>query len=572
MPDLAELGRFIPALRRHTPDEAPIQDEPEVDRYRLFAAVTRLLAFVAREHSVVLILDDLQWADASTVLLLAHMLQDPDPVKLLVVATMRDSEELGDELLDLLARLRRQPSMERIALAGLDAEETEALVLAREGTRHQRRDDPTSACGHRRQPVLHRGDAARAAELGVPEGVKVMISRRLARLDELTVQVVTAASVVGREFRLEVLEALIDAAGGAAHLRPGGGDRRRADPRGRGRRGPLRVRARAGAGGAVRAQSAARRVRAHYAIAQALEGLAPRFALPPAELAHHYSESRHLDRDRARRSTTPSPRPSRPRPRSRGSRRPGTTGRAPGGRRARRAPLRAAARAGQRRVAVRASRGAGHVRARRRCWPGAPSARRRWRGRRWASPAATPRPGIVDRDGIALLEEALAPSTRPAPTPGRIARWAMLLSETSPQGEASPRRARARAAGRLAALRGRAGAHLRAQQGGAGDGAADRRPRGARGRAAEPARGAAAHLAPGRAARARRGDPRAGRAGRGARARGARAPLAHLRPARGRVDRGGARRARRAGAARRAAAPAALPALRARVGRSCGRR
>ena len=61
---------------------------------------------------MVLILDDLQWADASTVLLLSHMLQDPEPVKLLVVATMRETaEERGDELPDLLARLRRQPSL-----------------------------------------------------------------------------------------------------------------------------------------------------------------------------------------------------------------------------------------------------------------------------------------------------------------------------------------------------------------------------------------------------------------------------------------------------------------------------
>ena len=180
MPDLAELGRFIPALRRHTPDEAPIQDEPEVDRYRLFAAVTRLLAFVAREHSVVLILDDLQWADASTTLLLAHMLQDPDPVKLLVVATMRDSEELGDELLDLLARLRRQPSMEQIALAGLDAEETEALVLAREGAGISDETIRRLHADTDGNPFFIE-ELLRGGELGVPEGVKVMISRRLAR-------------------------------------------------------------------------------------------------------------------------------------------------------------------------------------------------------------------------------------------------------------------------------------------------------------------------------------------------------------------------------------------------------
>src|SRR5690349_1740988 len=206
MPDLAELGRFIPALRRHAPERAPISDEPEVDRYRLFAAVTRLLAFVAREHPVVLILDDIQWADASTVLLLSHMLQDPDPVKLLVVATMRETgEERSDELPELLTRLRRQPTFERIPLAGLDPAETEALVLAREG--HGFSDDQlrrlyadTDGNPFFVEELLRAGP-----ELGVPEGVKEMIARRLAHLDETAAQVLTVASVIGREFRLEVL-------------------------------------------------------------------------------------------------------------------------------------------------------------------------------------------------------------------------------------------------------------------------------------------------------------------------------------------------------------------------------
>ena len=109
-------------------------------------------------------------------------------------------------------------------------------------------------------------------------------------------QVVTAASVVGREFRLEVLEALIaqpverlisalEAAIDAGLIREVEDDVDRF------------VFAHALVREALyERQSAARRVRAHYAIAQALEGLAPRFVLPPAELAHHYSESRHLDR------------------------------------------------------------------------------------------------------------------------------------------------------------------------------------------------------------------------------------------------------------------------------------
>src|SRR5262249_29657845 len=84
--DIGELGRFIPALRRLVPEPPVISGDPEGDRYRLFSAVTRLLGFVARDRPVVLILDDLQWADASTVLLLSHLLHDPEPMQLFVLA------------------------------------------------------------------------------------------------------------------------------------------------------------------------------------------------------------------------------------------------------------------------------------------------------------------------------------------------------------------------------------------------------------------------------------------------------------------------------------------------------
>ena len=48
-----------------------------------------MLAFAARERPVVLILDDLHWADTSTTLLLGHLLQDAAPMRLLVLGTAR---------------------------------------------------------------------------------------------------------------------------------------------------------------------------------------------------------------------------------------------------------------------------------------------------------------------------------------------------------------------------------------------------------------------------------------------------------------------------------------------------
>ena len=85
-PELSELARLVPALRRHLPElRELIAEDGETRRYRLFEAVTRVLASIASGAPTVLILDDLQWADTSTALLLGHILQDVEATRLLVV-------------------------------------------------------------------------------------------------------------------------------------------------------------------------------------------------------------------------------------------------------------------------------------------------------------------------------------------------------------------------------------------------------------------------------------------------------------------------------------------------------
>src|ERR1700687_1146186 len=127
-----ELTRVIPELAKRVADLPPPQvAEAETERYLLFEAVTGLLSAASQEAPVVLILDDLQWSGTPELVLLKHVLRSTMPLRLLIVVTYRDSDlTRAHPLTSVLADLRREPGVERIALHGLDEPAVVALMTA----------------------------------------------------------------------------------------------------------------------------------------------------------------------------------------------------------------------------------------------------------------------------------------------------------------------------------------------------------------------------------------------------------------------------------------------------------
>jgi DNA-binding CsgD family transcriptional regulator/tetratricopeptide (TPR) repeat protein len=110
-----QLERLLPGVRTQSTADA------QTERHRLFQAVTTLLAAVTVDHPMVLIIDDLHWADAQTLSLLRHVARANDPTKLLVVVTFRDTgDEITDPLAGCLADLLRLDIVSRVRLQGLD--------------------------------------------------------------------------------------------------------------------------------------------------------------------------------------------------------------------------------------------------------------------------------------------------------------------------------------------------------------------------------------------------------------------------------------------------------------------
>jgi tetratricopeptide (TPR) repeat protein len=131
---------------------------------------------------------------------------------LLIVASFRDTER-PDDLVDLLAQLRREHVFESIVLRGL-AEADAAEMMASLGRQELSGSDSRALWEETRgnpfflEEMLRHLESRGAGERELPEGIREVIGRRLAALSEPTSQALTTAAVIGREFTLDLLGAV----------------------------------------------------------------------------------------------------------------------------------------------------------------------------------------------------------------------------------------------------------------------------------------------------------------------------------------------------------------------------
>src|SRR5262245_25306770 len=119
----AELVRLIPSIRTRCPDVAAAADQtldPEAARFRLFDAVIIFLRTVAATELLVIVFDDLHWADNESLLLLAFVARELHHQRLLVLGTYR-AAELGQAAPAARALGDLARASHRLGLAGLTA-------------------------------------------------------------------------------------------------------------------------------------------------------------------------------------------------------------------------------------------------------------------------------------------------------------------------------------------------------------------------------------------------------------------------------------------------------------------
>ncbi|MEV0079654.1 AAA family ATPase [Nocardia neocaledoniensis] len=174
-------------------------------RFRMFTEVADVLA---AEPGLLLVLEDLHWADPTSLALLTHVVTQTPRAALLIVGTAR--EPADDPLLDHQAEWLRAPHARALSVPGLTAPEVrywlEQLGLPIDlaaGLRDRTEGNPLLVRLIVESGVAERGCDAEAV-LAVP-GVRRLVLARLDRLDPVVVEVLGAASVLGERIDLDLL-------------------------------------------------------------------------------------------------------------------------------------------------------------------------------------------------------------------------------------------------------------------------------------------------------------------------------------------------------------------------------
>ena len=226
-----EIAKVMPQLRNLYDDIPPGLELPsEQERRYLFNSIGEFVERASSVTPLVVILDDLHWADEPSLALLESIARRLQEMPVVVLGTYRNMElDLHRPLAGTLDQLHRHHLAERITLKRLSEKGVEAMLTQLAGSSPPRElvkiiyEESDGNAFFVEELFRHlseenallddegnwRTDVS-LHQINVPEGVRLVIGRRLERLDESSVKILTVAALLGRTFEYELL---LDVAG-----------------------------------------------------------------------------------------------------------------------------------------------------------------------------------------------------------------------------------------------------------------------------------------------------------------------------------------------------------------------
>jgi DNA-binding CsgD family transcriptional regulator/RecA/RadA recombinase len=223
---IRELSRLLPDVVSFAGETAtPARADPDTERHRLHLAITDVLAAASRRAPLLLVIEDLHWADLPSLLLVRHLVRRGGDVRMLLVLTYRDGErDDPGELADTLIDIGRTEGVARLRLSGLSTDEIAEFVRRALGLEPE--DDLVTALADLTggnaflltelwRELLDTGSiddregvlrlTRPTAALNTPESVRAVVGQRLARLAAETTAMLEVAAIAGPGFGLVLL-------------------------------------------------------------------------------------------------------------------------------------------------------------------------------------------------------------------------------------------------------------------------------------------------------------------------------------------------------------------------------
>ena len=222
----AEVAKLVPELSqklRAMPQSFPIS--PEQEQNRLFEAVSQFITNISRETPLLVVLDDLQWTDPSSLLLLHYLARDVQKTPLLLLGAYRSTDiDAKHPLSPVLSELNREGLPESIRLKRMSLDDVSEMIkniLEQEDVPSEfRKLVYEKTAGNpffigevvkslKEEDVIFREEnrwkIKEVAKIEFPETVKSVLKMRFNRLDEDCQNVLTMASFIGNDFTLEAM-------------------------------------------------------------------------------------------------------------------------------------------------------------------------------------------------------------------------------------------------------------------------------------------------------------------------------------------------------------------------------
>jgi tetratricopeptide (TPR) repeat protein/KaiC/GvpD/RAD55 family RecA-like ATPase len=223
----AEVAKLVPEISqklRSIPQSLPIN--PEQEQNRLFEAVSQFITNISKETPLLVVLDDLQWTDPSSLLLLHYLARDVQKSSLLLLGAYRSTDiDAKHPLTPVLAELKRERLPQSVPLKRMSPEDTSEMIRQI----LEQDDIPQEFCklvydktrgnpffveevieSLKEEGVIYKEEnrwkVKEVSEIEFPETVRNVVKARISRLDSECQSVLTMASFVGNDFTLEALQ------------------------------------------------------------------------------------------------------------------------------------------------------------------------------------------------------------------------------------------------------------------------------------------------------------------------------------------------------------------------------